>query len=370
MPEIQSNGCKLAREPVVSRRRSARRGGTGYPSEVRARPLPSWALSPQATEAIREQMLLYERRDPIIAHRDATVVSLQYGLAARNQEVWGLRWVSLDDEFAWVTEVLSYGRLEQWGKTEHSTRRRTAIPGVLHEDLDRWRTLLTQAGHPARDIDFIIPGNLASRQHGVREAETGACHLSKSQAKAWGQRCFTPAVRAVAERPEFARILGATPYALRRGGISLRLRTEDPQTVASECGTSLKMLSDHYSFPIEDLRQQEPRPADVEWRAARVDLLERRAREQALSVGADHTRGHPRRKLLAWSRPAGTSACRSRRLRLTEGGHLRIRRKRAADRHIGRLLVVVGVASTLRDTHRPMRNCDGGLSRRSLCWSC
>jgi hypothetical protein len=76
-------------------------------------------------------------------------------------------------------------------------------------------------------------------------------------------------VRAVAQRPEFARILGATPYALRRGGISLRLRTEDPQVVASECGTSLKMLSDHYSFPIEDLRQQEPRPVDVEWRAAR-----------------------------------------------------------------------------------------------------
>jgi nickel/cobalt transporter (NiCoT) family protein len=45
-------------------------------------------------------------------------------------------------------------------------------------------------------------------------------------------------VRAVAEHPAFARILGATPYALRRGGIWLRLRSEDPQTVASECGTS------------------------------------------------------------------------------------------------------------------------------------
>jgi hypothetical protein len=39
--------------------------------------------------------------DPIVAHRDATVVSLQYGLAARNQEVWGLRWASLNGEFAW-----------------------------------------------------------------------------------------------------------------------------------------------------------------------------------------------------------------------------------------------------------------------------
>jgi hypothetical protein len=300
VPEIQSNGCKLAREPVVSRRRSARRGGNGYPSGARTRPLPSWALSPQAIEAIREQMLLREQRDLIIAHRDAIVVSLQYGLAARNQEVWGLRWASLNGEFAWVTEVLSYGRLEQWGKTGHSTRRRTAIPGVLQEDLDRWRAVLTQAGHPARDVDFIIPGDLASRRNGVRETETGACHLSKSQAKAWGQRCFTPAVQAVAERPEFARILGATPYALRRGGISLRLRTEDPQTVASECGTSLKMLSDHYSFPIEDLRQHEPRPADVEWRAARTALIERRTSERAPSPGPTGEGKRPRRKLSSW----------------------------------------------------------------------
>jgi hypothetical protein len=132
--------------------------------------------------------------------------------------------------------------------------------------------------HP-RASDFIIPGDLAYARHGVREAKTGACHLSKSQAKTWGADCFTPAVQAVAQRPEFARILDATPYALRSGGDSLRLRIEDPQTVASECGTSLKMLSDHYSFPIEDLRQQEPRPVDVEWRAARAALNEQQAPE-------------------------------------------------------------------------------------------
>jgi hypothetical protein len=76
-----------------------------------------------------------------------------------------------------------------------------------------------------------------------------------------------------AEREEFARIVAATPYSLRRGGISLRLRIEDPQVVASECGTSLKMLSDHYSFAIGDLREHEPRPADAEWRAVRAAAL-------------------------------------------------------------------------------------------------
>lgn len=70
-----------------------------------------------------------------------------------------------------------------------------------------------RSGQPARDIDFIIPGNLTGARHGIHEAGTGACHLSRAQAKTWGRECFTPAVRAAAQRPEFMRILGATPYA-------------------------------------------------------------------------------------------------------------------------------------------------------------
>lgn len=50
------------------------------------------------------------------------------------------------------------------------------------------------------------------------------------------RRLGTPAVQKAALQPELFAILGATPYSLRRGGISLRLRSEDPQTVASECG--------------------------------------------------------------------------------------------------------------------------------------
>ncbi|HXB64681.1 MAG TPA: hypothetical protein VNV42_07380 [Solirubrobacteraceae bacterium] len=279
VPEVETNGCRLAKEPVISHRRSARRGGTGYGSAVPPRTLAGWALSPQAVEAIRAQMLRGgERGNALLAHRDATIVSLQYGLATRNQEVWGLRWSSIDAYFAWVTEVISYGRLEHWGKTAMSTRRRTAIPSILHEDLKSWRQVLLNASHPARDSDFIIPGDLTSARHGVLDPATGAVHLSKAQAKKWGETRFRNAVRAVAKHAEFAGILGATPYALRRGGISLRLRTEDPQIVASECGTSLKMLSDHYSFAIEDLRHNEPRPADVEWRAARAALSEQQAR--------------------------------------------------------------------------------------------
>ena len=79
-------------------------------------------------------LLRVKSRDPILAHRDATIVSMQYGLGARNQEVWGMRWMSLDEDFAWVIEVISHGQLDEWGKTDHSAQRRTATPGILRED--------------------------------------------------------------------------------------------------------------------------------------------------------------------------------------------------------------------------------------------
>ncbi len=271
--EIATNGCILANERTVSRRRSVRRGGTGRAASGRRRgsEIPSWALSPQAIEAIRDQMLARaEDRDRIFAERDAAIVSLQYGLAARNQEVWGLRWMSLAETWAAIVEVVSWGQLDEWGKTAHSTQRRTAIPGILVEDLNRWRAALRRWGHPARDVDFVIPGDLGGSQFGVRDPRTGAVHFSLSQARKWGPKFFNPAVAEVAKQPEFADILGATPYAARRGGISVRLRAEDAQTVAHECGTSLQMLDAHYAFAIDDLRRFGPRQFDVEWRAARA----------------------------------------------------------------------------------------------------
>lgn len=54
-----------------------------------------------------------------------------------------------------------------------------------------------------------------------------------------------------------------------RGGISVRLRAEDAQTVAKECGTSLQMLDRHYAFAIDDLRRFGPRPFNELWMAAR-----------------------------------------------------------------------------------------------------
>ena len=108
------------------------------------------------------------------------------------------------------------------------------------------------------------------RHWGVKDPYTGACHLGLNQCKKWGGKFFNPAVAKAALRPEFASIAGATPYSLRRGGISVRLRAEDAQTVASECGTSLQMLDKHYAFAIDDLRRFGPRPFNLEWQAART----------------------------------------------------------------------------------------------------
>jgi hypothetical protein len=285
VPEISTNGCTLANERSSSRRRSVGRGSTGAAARGRRRgsQIPSWALSPKAIEAIRDACLSrVENRDAIYAERDAMIVSLQYGLAGRSQDVFGIRWRSIGDGFAEIVEVISWGKLDEWGKTALSAYRRTAIPQILVDDLERWRSALRRWGHPARDEDFVIPGNLGYKEQGVLDAPTGACHFSANMIRQWVPRCFKKAVEIAAREPALKDILGATPYSMRRGGISLRLRAEDAQTVAKECGTSLQMLDAHYAFAIDDLRRFGPRPVEVEWRAAREARLEpRRAHRDA-----------------------------------------------------------------------------------------
>ena len=119
---------------------------------------------------------------------------------------------------------------------------------------------------------------------------TGACHFSENQARAWGARFFTPAVEKVAQRPEFYPILGATPYSLRRGGISLRLRAEDPQTVAGECGTSLRMLS-------RPLRLRDRGPTTARATTGRSGVARRPGRDRPPDEG-------PARRLVALAVPS------------------------------------------------------------------
>jgi integrase len=273
VPEIQTNGCLLANERVGNRRKSAR--GTPDHRSIRRRgeEIRSWALAPVAVELIRANMLARASgaRRPLIAYRDATLVSIQFGLGLRNQEVYGIRWSAVEGERAHIAEVLSWNQLDEWAKTEHATGRAPRIPELLREDLAWWRARLREHGYPTRSVDFIIPGDLAGEKHGIRNPETGACHISSNQAQKWGPRYLRPAVNSVADDQDgYGNLRGATPYSLRRGGISMRLRGEDAQSVAEQCGTSLEMLSQHYSYEIDDYGDLGPRSVDEQWREARA----------------------------------------------------------------------------------------------------
>ena len=139
-----------------------------------------------------------------------------------------------------ILEVISWGILDE-GKTYNSTPRQTTMPPILIEDLKAWKKLLEATGHPTRPEDFIISGDLAGRQYGERDPRTDGCHYTRNQAGKWGPKYFTPIVKKVALGVEgMAGIHEATEYSLRRGGITARLRTEDPQTIAAECGTSFR----------------------------------------------------------------------------------------------------------------------------------
>jgi hypothetical protein len=217
-------------------------------------------------------MLSRSRSADIVRERNAVIVSLQYGLALRNQEVFAMRFQDVNKDFAEVMEVLTWGQLSEFGKTAASTGRRCAMPEVLWQDIVAWRVALRAWGHAAREEDFIVPGDITGVKHSVLDERTGARHLSLNQCKKWGPRYFSPAVRGVAKQPAFAAIDGATPYSMRRGGISARLRAEDAQTVKSECGTSLRMLDKHYAFEIDDLRRFGPRPMNDVWLVARQEI--------------------------------------------------------------------------------------------------
>lgn len=271
--EIQTNGCLLANEKVGNRRKSVRgKHGRGTVRR-RGEEIQSWALSPMAVELIRARMLARAAgaRRPILACRDAMLVSIQFGLGLRNQEVYGIRWSALDHERAQIIEVLSWNELDALGKTEHATGRSVKVPSLLREDLLWWRARLREFGYPSRGVDFVIPGDLAGKDYGVRDARTGACHVTGNQAQKWGPRYLTPAVNSVADsQAGYVNLRGATPYGFRRGGISMRLRGEDAQSVAHQCGTSLEMLSQHYSYEIDTVGYLGPRSVDEQWREARA----------------------------------------------------------------------------------------------------
>jgi hypothetical protein len=277
IPEIRTNACLAANEKLAKGRKSMRTSSVRAGVRRRGEEIRSWALAPVAVELIRAEMIARAAtaRRPLLAYRDATVMSLQFGLALRDQEVYGIRWTYLERGKAYLEEVVSENGLEPKGKTANSTERPVNVPSLLESDLDWWRERLEEHGHPTRPMDFVIPGDLAGKRYGRLDKKTGARYMTASQADKWGPRYMTRAVNAVASRDaRFEALRGATPYGLRRGGISTRLRHEDAQSVADQCGTSLVMLSQHYSYEIKEFlhAHAQTRTVDETWRAARAKV--------------------------------------------------------------------------------------------------
>ena len=132
-------------------------------------------------------------------------------------------------------------------------------------------------GYSTAADDFLLRGDLGG--HGAPDG-----HMTANQAH-WPGKYFTPAIRKVAQEwpDEHGDIIGATPYSLRRGMISLRIRAgEDRQAIAKQCGTSVEMLDRNYSFAIEDLEDEGPQPAaDERTRARQVALADARPQQRA-----------------------------------------------------------------------------------------
>jgi integrase len=261
---LEANGCKRLDRRRTQRRSSRRGHGEAAGSGRKQDGLASWALSPMAVELIRANMLSVSSGHPLVPLRNATYVAMQAQLGCRNQEVWPVRWCAVQEDYTEIDEVLSYKQLGE-GKTIGS-HRNVPHSQMLVADLREWRAALEREGYPTGPKDFIFPGSLSGvwRGHALG-------HMTGGQAKTWGGRYFKPAAESVQEEQQDKHPIGkATPYSLRRGAISLRIRAgEDRQIIAQECGTSVAVIDRHYSFALGDLRRDGPRDADVEREEAR-----------------------------------------------------------------------------------------------------
>ena len=253
--KLEANGARMLRQ---GKRRSNRRSkseassGAGRRSGRRK---PSWALSPEAAAHVVIELATAPNTIFLRRLRDATVAVVQYLTGARNQDIWGLRWQDVDDAgFVHFEEFVSGGLLTL-GKVAGSERS-APRDDTLADWLAAWRAAAAGSGLGTAPSDFVFPGN----------AQEG--HVTENQTKSYGRR-FKRACHRVRDRvPRLAYVEHATPYALRRGHISVRLRGgEDASRIASECATSVQMIVRYYWKDIEATDDSRD-PVDVQFARA------------------------------------------------------------------------------------------------------
>jgi len=277
---MRANGARSIRR---NRRRSRRLSG-GETSPIvqhdAAARRKAWAISPEAFAALHRGA--HDRRTPgrpvWMPARDATAVSMLYGLGLRPQEVFGATFRQLSPRRFRVEQVLTkgigpggrakpVGRIIAAAKTPEGVRTMT-MRGWLDEELHEWRASLVAAGFRAGDDDFIIPGAAPDGHYTLQQQ-----HNFIRDIKACGRR-------AAALDPQMSFLQKVTPYSLRRGHISLRvLAGEDIKRIADECGTSTAMIHRHY---LHELDVRHELPDDLSFDGA-VEAARRGLRDQRVA---------------------------------------------------------------------------------------
>jgi integrase len=267
---IEANGCLLVGQTKTRRRsgradRGPRRRQAAGAVERRGAAERAWALEPDAVAALSWHALTRTNgRLAWFAERDAAIIDLSYGLGCRPQELFGATFGDVASGHLHIEEVLSVGELTG-AKTLKAHRAIPLMPWT-EARLTEWRKRLRGLGQPAGTDDFIIPG-----------VEDG--HLSEAQQHSWSQDQFKPIAKLVAKADkDLAYVTKSTPYALRRGMISLRLLcggrlwdpdkhpnppANDPSTIADDHGTSTKVLFEHYARSMQLRSTQEGTPDDL-----------------------------------------------------------------------------------------------------------
>jgi hypothetical protein len=110
------------------------------------------------------------------------------------------------------------------------------------------RAAITPRERPAHAVVIALTALVVLRAAEVRQdilKPAGQAHRRPPVVVQWPGKYFGPAVNRVAEDwpDEHGELAGATPYSLRLGMISLRIRAdEDRQEIAKQCGTSVVTL--------------------------------------------------------------------------------------------------------------------------------
>jgi hypothetical protein len=250
---LATNGALEVRR---NRRRSGRvsvRAQSSASWEQRSESRRAWAIEPGAYWALHRGARR-QKAQKLPMHRMAMQITLEYGLGLRPQEALGATFRQFSKGRFRMTQVLTQTHVRRGDKLAKELSvieaAKTAAgvdsrrcPEWVEREVAAWRKLLADLGMPHGLDDFVLPGTHPDGHYSWAQYQNLTRDL---------RRCTRQL------EPEFAYLAKVTHYSLRRGHISLRiLAREDIKRVAEECGTSTKVIHEHYLHEL-DVRDEMP----------------------------------------------------------------------------------------------------------------